>query len=317
MHKFDNYIRLSEGRSSLASAFYIIAIFFLGFQGIGGLLGVGAVKLLFGINIVDLLSNPQNSTDFKYPIYVMQSVAAITGLIVIPFLYLKMREGKGFGIFFRKKIEKSPLLITPILVISFMVVLSIIIEWNANITLPGFLSKFEEIARASEDRLAEMTILLTTFDSFSQFIIAMIVIAIIPSIGEEIVFRGLLQNELHTASKNPHVAIWLSAFVFSAIHMQFFGFFPRLLLGALFGYMYYWSGNLIVPILGHFVNNGFSLTLVYLATGDGLFGNLENSESASLPAVLLFVIITAGLIYFFRDHFIKRNNNNGPLAEGI
>lgn len=317
MHKFDNHVHLSEGRSSLASAFYIIAIFFLGFQGIGGLLGVGVAKLFFDLDITELLSNPQNSNQFKYPIYVLQSVAAVIGLILIPYLYLKIREGRGLSIFFQKKIENQPLFIIPILIISFMVVLSVVIEWNANITLPDFLSKFEKMARESEDRLAEMTTLLTTFDSFPQFLIALVVIAVIPAIGEEIVFRGLLQNELHNASKNAHVAIWVSAFIFSAIHMQFFGFFPRLLLGALFGYMYYWSGNLIVPILAHFVNNGFSLTLVYIATGDSLFGNLENSESASLPAVLLFVIITAGLIYYFRNYFVKRNIDNGPMAEGV
>ncbi|MEL7006274.1 MAG: CPBP family intramembrane glutamic endopeptidase, partial [Bacteroidota bacterium] len=148
-------------------------------------------------------------------------------------------------------------------------------------------------------------------------LVAIIVIAVIPAIGEEIVFRGMLQNELHTASKNAHVAIWVSAIIFSAIHMQFFGFFPRLLLGALFGYLYYWSGNLIIPILAHFINNGFSLVLVYLSTGEGLFGNPENTESAPLSTVLIFIIITVGLMYYFRNYFLKRNIDNGSMEESI
>ena len=80
-------------------------------------------------------------------------------------------------------------------------------------------------------------------------------------------FRGVLQQLL---GGRRHVAIWLTAVIFSAIHMQFYGFVPRMLMGALFGYVFVWTGSLWVPIVMHFVNNGMAVLVYYIFSSKGV-----------------------------------------------
>jgi membrane protease YdiL (CAAX protease family) len=187
--------------------------------------------------------------------------------------------------------------------------MSPVVEWNANLELPEFLKRFQEMARAKEDQLAEFTKAVTQFHTLPDMLLGLLVIALLPAIGEELVFRGLIQNEFWRGSKNIHVAVWASAFVFSAIHMQFFGFVPRMLLGALFGYLYYWSGNLAVPIFAHFFNNGFSVVAIYLEHQQVINTDVEQVESAPWPAVLAGVVLAALLLVylwrFFRQYYSR------------
>src|SRR5258706_11828197 len=164
----------------------------------------------------------------------------------------------------QKTISPSTLILTAMVVLFFMMPNSLLIEWNANVVLPDFLKDLETWARQREDYAEELTTFLTTFASTGEFLLAFIVVAVLPAIGQELVFRGMLQPQLQSATRNAHFAIWISAFLFSSLHMQFFGFVPRLVLGALFGYFYSWSGNLILPIVSQFFNNGFSIFMLYL-----------------------------------------------------
>jgi membrane protease YdiL (CAAX protease family) len=140
-------------------------------------------------------------------------------------------------------------------------------------------------------------------------LIALVIIAVLPAIGEELVFRGLIQNELFRGTKNIHVSIWIAAFLFSAIHIQFFGFVPRLLLGALFGYLYYWSGNLSLAILAHFVNNAVSVVALYLYQHGKFTFDIESPESAPPNVVIVSTLITAGLLFYFYKYFQARKTS--------
>ena len=114
-------------------------------------------------------------------------------------------------------------------------------------------------------------------------------------------FRGIVQRKFYIAFKNPHLAIWLSAFIFSAIHLQFYGFFPRMLLGAMFGYFYFWTGNLWVPILGHIFNNGLALILIHLVHLKKVSPDLEKLNIIPLPILLVFSALFASLIYYLTN----------------
>ena len=184
---------------------------------------------------------------------------------------------------------------------------SVVIDWNSKIQFPDFRCDFGDWARRLEDLAEQQTIFLTTFDSPGQFIFGFIVIALLAGFSEELVFRGVLQPELFRATGNIHVAIWTSAFLFSALHMQFFGFFPRLLLGALFGYLYAWSGNLLIPMLAHVLNNGVSVVILYLHQRGAVAIDIENAEPAPWPVAILFASATFGLLFYFK-RFYQRHN---------
>ena len=300
--------------SPVQSLIFLTLITFTGFTFIGTFLGLAVVSPFFdgSINdLVEVLSNPTGNSAIKLPLFIMQAVASFTGFIAFPYIYGKMfLNMQNNDVIANQTPALSMSLAVMIMVITFMGANSIFIEWNANLNLPEGLSGFENWARSFEDRAQEMTQFLTQFDSTTEFIIGMIVIAILPAIGEEFVFRGLVQTHLHIITKNIHISIWIAAIIFSFFHMQFYGFVPRVLLGGLFGYLYAWSGNLLYPVLAHFVNNGFTLFMMYLYNKGNVDFDIESTESVPISTVLISAGITGVLLYIFKTYFRKEEIKN-------
>lgn len=300
-------------RSPWISVLLIFLTSMAGFIIIGPLIGMLVAMPFIEGSITDFMlnvSDPIDHPEVKTPLFILQGCATFFGLIVVPALYLSSIEKKNpFQLVNQKPIYGLMMLITAGIVIFFMATNSIFIEWNANITLPESLKAFERWAREKEDMAMQITTFLTKFDSIGEFILAFVVIAILPGIGEELVFRGLLQPELHRATKNIHLAIWISAIMFSAIHMQFFGFLPRVLLGALFGYLYYWSGDLRISMFAHFINNGFSVWMMYLYQLGVVDMDLETPEAAPWSVVVGFTILTFGLLVYLKKFYEARNTS--------
>ncbi|MDR1592013.1 MAG: CPBP family intramembrane metalloprotease [Prevotellaceae bacterium] len=134
---------------------------------------------------------------------------------------------------------------------------------NNMVSLPDFLSPMEEWMRAKEIASAEITVRLLEMDNLATLGITLVVMAALPALGEELVFRGLLQRLIEQRI-GLHAGVWIAAVLFSAIHLQFFGFVPRMLLGAAFGYMAAWTGSLWLPIAAHFLHNAFAVITAYL-----------------------------------------------------
>lgn len=295
---------LVSNKHPLLSVLLILLVLFIGFVFIGPLIGFGISALFYEGNLLAELQSSKPDPAIFLPVMVTQGITSLLGLIIIPAIYVSKIEHKSLKPFFK---QESDLLKTCALIVAiglcFLVAMSPVVEWNMHFQFPEFLQEFGTWARAQEDKLTEMTKLLTSFSTPGEFILGLLVIALLPGIGEELVFRGLIQNELYRGSKNIHAAIWTSAILFSAIHMQFFGFVPRMLLGALFGYLYHWSGNLAVPMIAHFFHNGFTLTMIYLYNIGTVEVNIDSEESAPLTLVGLCMVFTFTLMYFFKKHY--------------
>ena len=143
----------------------------------------------------------------------------------------------------------------------------ILAELNNRIVLPECLSSLERFFRLKEAEAALHTERFLQADNVCVLLINLGLMAVLPALAEEMSFRGVLQQLL---GGRRHVAIWLTAVIFSAIHMQFYGFVPRMLMGALFGYVFVWTGSLWVPIVMHFVNNGMAVLLYYILSSKGV-----------------------------------------------
>ena len=299
-------------RPAWISVIFIFLTAMLGFIVIGPLIGfMLSIPFIEGdlTSLLSKLGSPSQYPELRVPLFIMQGSATLFGLIVVPSIYIFGIEKRSvLSLFKDKPLYSRSVSLTILVVIVFMIPNTFFVEWNSHISMPDFLKGFESWARDKEDLASEMTTFLTTFDSFGQFSFAFFVIAVLPGIGEEFVFRGMLQPELQRATGNPHAAIWISAIMFSAIHLQFFGFVPRMLLGVLFGYLYYWSGNIIMPMLAHFINNGFSLVLLYLYQLDIISIDLESTESAPPILVVLFTLITFGILLHLKK-FHRENNS--------
>ncbi len=182
-------------------------------------------------------------------------------------------------------------------------------ELNLQMKLPESMSGIEQWMMQSEKDAATMTKAFLVTSSPWSFIVNIFMIAILPAIGEELVFRGVLLRHFREWTKNIHVAIFITAFLFSAVHMQFYGFLPRFLMGMLFGYMVYWSGSIWVPVLAHFVNNGAAAVVAFLSTSyfpDADFNTFGSSDS---PWIIAASVLFTTLIVVFL--WMRRRKDEG------
>lgn len=300
-------------RHPLVSLLYIIIMVGTGFLLIGPALGIGVASFFYEGD--DLLHALTSDPDYSVyiPLMVTQGVASFTGLILFPLLHVRFVEQKSLQPFFT--LHEPWFMLIPLIIIigiGFQVALTPVIEWNMNIRFPEFMRSFGEWAREREDALMELTKTITNFQSQRDLMIGVFVIAVIPGIGEELVFRGLIQNELKRATGNAHMAIWVAAILFSAIHTQFFGFVPRVMLGALFGYLYLWSGNLFIPMFAHFFHNGFTLTMLYLYQQGLIDVDMDSDKAAPWPWVITGLITTFVLLLYFRKLYTIKQPNITP-----
>jgi membrane protease YdiL (CAAX protease family) len=128
------------------------------------------------------------------------------------------------------------------------------------------------------------------------FVLAMLVVAVIPALGEELFFRSVLQR-LFQSWIGKHVGIILTAIIFSAIHVEFSGFLPRLFLGLLLGYVFFWTNNLWYPIAIHFVNNAFVVIAAHSVPPDEL--DVDEIGTPEMIFAVLGTVVFAGILYFF------------------
>lgn len=294
-------------RHPVISLLLILVVVFLGFAVIGPLIGFLITKPYVAGTFEDYLTALQSLSEhpeLKIQVYVLQGCSTLVGLIIAPMLMLSAQRRNTFEFFRLKQLQVVPVVITIFVVITFMLVNSVFIAWNANLHFPEFMRGFEEWAKEKEKLAEETTRMLTQFDSIGELMLAILVIAVLPAIGEELVFRGMIQNEFYRGTKNIHLSIWVSAILFSAIHMQFFGFVPRVLLGALFGYLYHWSGRLGIAIVAHFVNNAFQVLALYFAQGGYVDKDVvESNDVLPWPGVAAGTVATILLLHYFHRYY--------------
>jgi len=273
----------------------------LGFQLIGVFIGALVALPFYEGSAIDLftaMADPVNNPTVKIPLMITQGVGSAFGMILVPWLMYKVVFKIPLN-FEQSKVALQPVMLTFLITLFFMVVNSPIGEWNQQIKLPEAFSGIEVALQLMEENMKVITEFLIDFDSFGSFLLGILVIAVIPAIGEELVFRGLIQNHLVRITKNIHVAIWVAAFIFGAIHMQFYGLFPRMMLGVLFGYLYYFSGKLSYAMIAHFFNNGIAVVAVYMHQLGKIEYDIEANESILWYQVLISALVLILLLFAF------------------
>lgn len=174
-----------------------------------------------------------------------------------------------------------------------------IIYWNHNITLPQSMSAFENAARTMEDTAFRAMATLLSDTSVAALMVNILIIGILAGLSEELLFRGCFQRLLTTGGVNPHVAIWAVAICFSALHFQLFGFVPRILLGAYFGYLLLWSGSIWVPVAAHVLNNTvFVVTAFRNVRAEGVTALGSEPSLWSWESTAASFIITAVAVWW-------------------
>jgi membrane protease YdiL (CAAX protease family) len=295
--------------SQLMFSAFVILVSFLAFLLIAMVLAIPlfGISSMLSIPTINNLSDPESIRLLKY----FQVVQSIGLFIVPPVILAWLFHGQITEyLLLNKKSNSSSILLVAVLVFFSLPLINFIGEWNMRMEFPEFLTGMERWMKNAEENAAELTEAFLKVDGTSGLLFNLFMIALLPAIGEELLFRGVIQRIFTNWTRNHHWGIWISAILFSALHIQFYGFVPRMLLGVLFGYLLVWSGSMWLPIVAHFFNNGFAVVAMYLVDKNVLNPEVEEigANSGSRYAVILSLALVFLLMFL-----IKKENKGNEL----
>jgi membrane protease YdiL (CAAX protease family) len=269
-------------------------------------------SLIFGTDVSEMLSITsegvvlREESILKY-LQASQQIA----LFVIPAIIIAalLRREKESFLKTDRLPDSIPIIMVILLALLIIPVASYTGILNSKMDLPEWLSGVEIWMRAKENIASDLTGMLIKSTGIGDLMINILIMAAIPSIAEEMIFRGVLQQILCRMFKSGHIGIWITAILFSAVHLQFFGFVPRLILGLGFGYLFFWSGNLWLPIIAHFINNAIPVVIAHFIEWKDLSEKASGLVEKQILLPLIPAISVVGIFYYFwsvqKKNFVK------------
>ena len=241
---------------------------------------------------------------------VFQNLIGFGGTAIVTALFLSVRPFSLLGL---TTVGNWRALVGILLVFALGIpFLNQVIYWNEHMHLPSFLASLETTIRAWEENALSQTSVLLEGKSVGTLVVNVLVVGVLTGFCEELVFRGTFQRVIGSGGMSPHLAIWITAAIFSILHFQFFGFLPRLLLGAFFGYLFYWTGSIWIAGAAHALNNTITVVLTWLVANgfapvsvDG-FGVTAHGfpVMAAISLVLTLFVLIGMRSYLFSTHKI-------------
>ncbi|WP_167610864.1 CPBP family intramembrane glutamic endopeptidase [Maribellus sediminis] len=293
----------------LFSAF-VIVVSFLAFLVISFLVALPVFGLDSMLNLPSLadLNDPESIVILKF----FQTVQAI-GLFILPPLILGyLFLGNTFKyLYLNKSFGGTTFLLVLVLMFAMSPFVNFLGVWNSNMSLPEWMSGIEDWMRKTEEDAAQLTEAFLNVKTLPGLAFNIFMVAFLPAVGEELLFRGVIQKIFTRITKSTHWGIWISAILFSAMHVQFFGFVPRLLLGAMFGYLLVWSGSMWLPVLGHFLNNAIAVIAMFFISNETISRDVE--EFGSTSGSYYAAIISLGMIVLLL-YLVKKENRGQQLT---
>ncbi|TFH28035.1 MAG: CPBP family intramembrane metalloprotease [Bacteroidia bacterium] len=275
--------------------FAVVLLFILGltFQFLGAFLAAW----IYGFSITEILS----LQDFDDPTYVaasklIQIVGSIGTFIIPAFLFSYLFAGDLYSYYgFRNPVGKIPLLLTVLMMVSVIPFINYTAEINLRMEVP--IQALDRILRALEGEAEKMMVAFTATKTLWGLLVNLLMIGVIAAVGEELIFRGVLQRLMIGMVRNVHLGIVITAILFSAFHFQFFSFLPRFVLGLVLGYLMYYGRSIWYPIVAHFVNNAMGVIYYYFSSRGSADDMLEEIGTSTLIPVA--AVISLALFIFF------------------
>ena len=239
-------------------------------------------------------SNPQDLNALRF----MQISSQLFTFVFPPIAYAFLVKEKPVNALGLKNAKILWFLIGTAMIFAIMPLNSILAEWNAGLKLPESLSALEQMIKDMQESATAMIEKFVSVDTIGGLILNLFMIAGLAAIGEELLFRSIIQTSLIKICKNAHVGILIASAIFSFIHLEFYGFVPRLILGMLLGYMFYFSGSIWIPMLMHFLNNG-TVVLIYFLNNKGITNiDVDTFGQTSIPILIVSIVVMIVLFLF-------------------
>ena len=266
---------------------------------------VFAGSLVLGKDMSEILSiQPGANSDEGFILKYLQ-VSQQVALFIIPAIVIAMLLRQGNKSFL--KTDRFPGSIPLFMVIMLAILILPVTIYtgmlNSRMTLPGWLSGVENWMRTKENTASDLTGLLIKSRGIGDLMINISILAVIPSVAEELIFRGILQQILCRIFKSGHIAIGLTAIFFSAVHLQFYGFLPRLILGLSFGFLFFWSGNLWIAVVALFINNAIPVMMSHFIRWNDLSDKASDMVEKKVLIPLVPALLSIGILYYFWSEY--------------
>jgi len=275
---------------------FVVIVSFLFFSLVSVLIAIPAFGLTLDtvFNVMQNTDDPLSLSFLKY-MQVFQSIS----LFVIPPLVMAWFYGGDFKekIGFVKVGNINLFVLVALMMVSFIPFINFLAELNSKFPLPEKIIEREMLGMELTEKLVHAS-------TIPQLLFNLFMIAVIPAVGEELFFRNFLQKYLVRITKNIHVGVILTAFVFSFLHFQFLGFVPRFILGLIFGYLFVWSGSIWISMVAHFVNNGLVVVVMYFISKGDIGKEIETvgAKPELLPVAVLSLMVGSSLLYVVYKH---------------
>lgn len=280
----------------------VVILFILGlmFQFFGAFLA----GWIYGFRFSEILSMGA----FDDPKYVAASkliqILGSIGTFIIPaFLFSFLFAGDAFSYYrFRDPVGGVPMFLTIMMMIAIIPFINYMAEINLRMEFP--IKSVDSFLRMLEGEAEEIMRAFTATRTVTGLLVNLLMIGVIAAVGEELIFRGLIQNLFYGMVKNIHLAILLTALLFSAFHFQFFSFLPRFFLGLLLGYLMFYGRSIWYPILAHFVNNAMGVVYYHFysrGSADDMLEEIGTSAMMPMAALIsLLVFVFFALLWYYQ-----------------
>jgi membrane protease YdiL (CAAX protease family) len=261
------------------------------------IIGILFSRLVFSLHLDDvnhlIYGRFEELTDWQLKFY---QFFQTFGFFVIPGIFLFWIFSTPKENFFNVSLHfnSKAVIFTVVAFLACFPFINWLVNLNESLHLPKILNNFEIQLRNSDQSLNSLSGRLTESDNPFELLVTLVIIAILPSIGEEFIFRGVFQRIFNELTRNIHVSVLLTAVLFSSFHGEFFSFIPRLFLGIFLGYLMVWGKSIWLPVIGHFIFNSMGIIISYLYQHG--FITISPSELGIDGTFGFTVIISIGLI---------------------
>ncbi|MCX6236957.1 MAG: CPBP family intramembrane metalloprotease [Bacteroidia bacterium] len=307
---------LRESKPSTQLLFATLVILICGISLM--VLSIALGWLIYGVNLSEMqnliqdTSNPKNISVLKF----FQTLQSIGVFIIPPFIIAWFLHDKpSVFLQYRQKPDFKSVLFVIAIIYFANPFINWLTEINSKLSLPEWMNSVEIWMQNSENQANKITEAFLSTTSLTTLFTNIAMIGILPAIGEELLFRGIVQQLFKKKFGNAHAAIWISAAIFSALHLQFFGFLPRLVLGAMFGYMLEWSGTLWLPMIAHFVNNTTAVIAYYLMQKGWIGNGIDKTGTSSDGSSYMVIVSIIFLFALFRALYLRTRTRSAYLTE--
>ncbi|MDR3653293.1 MAG: type II CAAX endopeptidase family protein [Paludibacter sp.] len=255
--------------------------------------------------VIAIVAN-QNPTSVGI-IKITQLIMSIVILIIPPFVlaYLCSDNTLQF-LHLNKKINLMDVFFVFLFMLIVIPFVNLLSDLNHQLVLPKAMVGLETWMKNSEENATQLTVKLLNVHNIQGLIFNVFLISMIPAFGEELFFRGAIQGVMQQ-KLNIKVAIWITAIIFSTIHLQFYGFLPRMLLGAFFGYLLFWSENIWLPIAAHFTNNFIAILFYYFKNNGYKLPDIDSVGTGNT----LWLGLASGSLAVFGFFWLKKRFQTG------